>query len=56
MAAATNPKFQEAIDAIAKDPSAFMRYKDDKEVMKYLSKMMGVFGQQFEESQSGGSQ
>ena len=47
----------QAIDEIAKDPQAWLKYKDDPEVTSYMSKMMGLFGQQFDEHEKkeGGS-
>jgi hypothetical protein len=46
---AENPKLLKAVDEIAKNPMAWQKYKDDPEVAKYFSKMLGVFGDQFRE-------
>jgi hypothetical protein len=50
MKAASNPRFNRVLDEVAKDPKAFEKYKDDKEIVALFSKMMGVFGKQYEES------
>jgi hypothetical protein len=34
---------------VAKDPSAWLKYQNDPEVKSYFAKMMGLFGQQYEE-------
>jgi hypothetical protein len=51
MKAATNPRFNKVLDEVAKDPKAFEKYKDDKEIVALFSKMVGVFGKQYEESE-----
>ena len=51
MKAAADPRFNKVLDEVAKDPKAFEKYKDDKEIVALFSKMMGVFGKQFEESE-----
>jgi hypothetical protein len=51
MKAASDPRFNKILDEVAKDPKAFEKYKDDKEIVALFSKMIGVFGKQFEESE-----
>jgi hypothetical protein len=51
MKAASNPRFNKVLDEVAKDPKAFEKYKDDKEIVTLFSKMIGVFGKQYEESE-----
>jgi hypothetical protein len=51
MKAASNPRFNKVLDEVAKDPKAFEKYKDDKEIVALFSKMVGVFGKQYEESE-----
>ena len=51
MKAAANPRFNKVLDEVAKDPKAFEKYKDDKEIVTLFSKMVGVFGKQFDETE-----
>ena len=51
MKAASDPRFNRVLDEVAKDPKAFEKYKDDKEIVALFSKMMGVFGKQYEEAE-----
>mmetsp|Transcript_18707 Transcript_18707/g.44931 ORF Transcript_18707/g.44931 Transcript_18707/m.44931 type:complete len:406 (-) Transcript_18707:387-1604(-) len=48
-AAADNHKLLKAVDEVSKDPSAWTKYQDDPEVVNYFKKMMGLFGEQFQE-------
>eukprot|EP00164_Ancoracysta_twista_P003921 GFYU01005257.1.p1 GENE.GFYU01005257.1~~GFYU01005257.1.p1 ORF type:complete len:198 (+),score=59.77 GFYU01005257.1:36-629(+) len=52
LSAMNNPRVMKAIDEISKDPNAANKYKDDKEVMECLTKMMGLFGKQFEKQEN----
>jgi hypothetical protein len=54
MKGVNDARIAKAIDEISKDPQAFYKYQNDKEVVEYFTKMCGLFGANFDRHEAQG--